>query len=285
MLRARSAPRSRSAPHILPGFSLSLGVSVLFLCLIVLLPVSGLLWNLGKLGPADYLQVMGSERVLTALRVTFTAAAAATAVNAVFGLLLAWVLTRYRFRGRGVMDALVDLPFALPTAVAGIALVALYDKSGWVGGVLDRMGLQVAYTWWGIVIAMIFTSIPFAVRAIQPAIEELDPAEDAAALTLGASPWQRFRLVALRPLLPAILTGTGLSFVRSLGEFGAVIFIAGNLPYKTEIASLLILIRLDEFDYPAAAAIAGTLLAVSLVLLAVINIAQTRLQSYLRVEG
>ncbi|MFV0244621.1 MAG: sulfate ABC transporter permease subunit CysT [Qingshengfaniella sp.] len=276
---------TRPQPRILPGFSLSLGITLLFLCLIVLLPISGLLWQLAQLSPADYLRIMGSERVLAALRVTITAAAAATVINGIFGLLLAWVLTRYRFWGRGVMDALVDLPFALPTAVAGIALVALYDKSGWVGGVLDSMGLQVAYTWWGIVIAMVFTSIPFAVRAIQPAIEELDPAEEAAALTLGASGPQRFLRVALRPLMPSILTGVGLSFVRSLGEFGAVIFIAGNLPYKTEIASLLILIRLDEFNYPAAAAIAGTLLALSLVLLVVINVAQTRLQSYLRTGG
>ncbi|MFV0334533.1 MAG: sulfate ABC transporter permease subunit CysT [Tropicimonas sp.] len=272
-------------PRILPGFSLSLGITLLFLCLIVLLPISGLLWQLGQLDLADYLRIMGSDRVLAALRVTITAAAAATLINGIFGLILAWVLTRYRFRGRGLMDALVDLPFALPTAVAGIALVALYDKSGWIGGLLERAGFQVAYTWWGIVIAMIFTSIPFAVRAIQPAIEELDPDEEAAALTLGASGPQRFLHVVLRPLLPSILTGVGLSFVRSLGEFGAVIFIAGNLPYKTEIASLLILIRLDEFDYPAAAAIAGTLLALSLVLLVAINVAQNRLQSYLRSGG
>lgn len=275
---------SRREARILPGFSLSLGITLLFLCLIVLLPLSGLLWQLAQLGPGDYLQVMGSERVLVALRVTITAAAAATVLNGVFGVIIAWVLTRYRFPGRGIADALVDLPFALPTAVAGIALVALYDKSGWLGGILDSMGLQVAYTWWGIVVAMTFTSIPFAVRAIQPAIEELDPAEEAAALTLGASRPQLFFRVLLRPLMPSILTGVGLSFVRSLGEFGAVIFIAGNLPYKTEIASLLILIRLDEFDYPAAAAIAGTLLALSLVLLVIINVAQNRLQSYLRTE-
>lgn len=278
------ATLARREPRILPGFSLSLGITLLFLCLIVLLPLSGLLWQLAQLGPGDYLRVMGSERVLTALRVTITAAAAATVLNGVFGVVIAWVLTRYRFPGRGIADALVDLPFALPTAVAGIALVALYDKSGWLGGILDSMGLQVAYTWWGIVVAMTFTSIPFAVRAIQPAIEELDPAEEAAALTLGASRPQLFFRVLLRPLMPSILTGVGLSFVRSLGEFGAVIFIAGNLPYKTEIASLLILIRLDEFDYPAAAAIAGTLLALSLVLLVIINVAQNRLQSYLRTE-
>lgn len=276
---------ARREPRILPGFSLSLGITVLFLCLIVLLPISGLLWQLAQLGPGDYLRVMGSERVLTALRVTITAALAATVLNGVFGVIIAWVLTRYRFPGRSIADALVDLPFALPTAVAGIALVALYDKSGWLGGILDSMGLQVAYTWWGIVIAMTFTSIPFAVRAIQPAIEELDPAEEAAALTLGASRPQLFLHVFLRPMLPSILTGVGLSFVRSLGEFGAVIFIAGNMPYETEIASLLILIRLDEFDYPAAAAIAGTLLGLSLVLLVMINFMQNRLQSYLRTGG
>lgn len=279
------ATLARREPRILPGFSLSMGITLLFLCLIVLLPLTGLLWQLAQLGPGDYLRVMGSERVLVALRVTITAAAAATLLNGVFGFIIAWVLTRYRFPGRGIADALVDLPFALPTAVAGIALVALYDKSGWLGGILDSMGLQVAYTWWGIVVAMTFTSIPFAVRAIQPAIEELDPAEEAAALTLGASRPQLFFRVLLRPLLPSVLTGVGLSFVRSLGEFGAVIFIAGNLPYKTEIASLLILIRLDEFDYPAAAAIAGTLLGLSLVLLVLINMAQNRLQSYLRTEG
>ncbi len=272
----------RNSPRVLPGLSLSLGISVLFVTLIVLLPISGLLWQLMQLSFGDYLRILSSDRVLAALWVTFSAAALATCINGVFGLILAWVLTRYEFRGRGLIDALVDLPFALPTAVAGIALVALYDRSGWIGGILDDLGLQVAYTWWGIMIAMIFTSIPFAVRAIQPAIEELDPDEEAAALTLGASGFQQFTRVILRPLMPSILTGVGLSFVRSLGEFGAVIFIAGNLPYKTEIASLLILIRLDEFDYPAAAAVAGTLLLVSIVLLVVINIAQTRMQRYLR---
>ena len=275
----------RSTPRVLPGLSLGLGISILFVTLIVLLPISGLLWQLAQLTPADYVRVMSSERVLTALRVTLTAAAAATLINGVFGLMLAWVLTRYRFAGRGLIDALVDLPFALPTAVAGIALVSLYDRSGWLGSILDKFGLQVAYTWWGIMIAMIFTSIPFAVRAIQPAIEELDPDEEAAALTLGANGVQRFLRVVLRPLMPSILTGVGLSFVRSMGEFGAVIFIAGNLPYKTEIASLLILIRLDEFDYPAAAAIAGTLLLLSVILLVAINLAQTRMQRYLRTEG
>jgi sulfate/thiosulfate transport system permease protein len=261
----------------LPGLGLTLGVTLLFVSLIVVLPLIGLFWQFAQLGPSDYVRVMGDRRVLAALRVTISAAAAATLVNALGGLLLAWVITRYRFPGRSLLDAMVDLPFALPTSVAGIALVALYAKDGWIGELLAPLGLTPAYTWWGIVIAMIFTSIPFAVRAIQPLVEELDPAEENAARTLGATDGQIFARVILPYLMPGILTGTGLSFVRSLGEFGAVIFIAGNLPFKTEVTSLLIMIRLDEFDYPAAAAIAGTMLVLSLAILVAINIAQTRL--------
>ncbi|SMC33829.1 sulfate transport system permease protein [Fulvimarina manganoxydans] len=275
------ALRRRRSPF--PGFGLTLGVSVTFVTLIVLLPLAGLGWQLSQLGLSDYLAVMSDERTLAALRVTIGAAALATLVNGLFGLILAWVLVRYRFFGRSALDALVDLPFALPTSVAGIALVALYSKDGWIGSLIAPLGLQIAYSWWGIVIAMTFTSVPFAVRAIQPLIEELDPDEEAAAWTLGASRWQTFISIVLPKLSPGILTGTGLSFVRSLGEFGAVIFIAGNIPYQTEIASLLIMIRLDEFDYPAASAIAGTMLALSLVLLVLINVAQTRL--YRRLEG
>ncbi|MEM0899876.1 MAG: sulfate ABC transporter permease subunit CysT [Pseudomonadota bacterium] len=271
-----------SGPRVIPGLSLSLGITVLFVTLIILLPLSGLLWQLAQLDLSDYLRIMTSRRTLAALWVTISAAGLATLFNGVFGLLVAWVLVRYRFPGLSILDAVIDLPFALPTAVAGIALVSLYDRSGWLGQLLEPTGIQIAYTWWGIVLAMTFTSFPFAVRALQPAIEELDPDEERAALTLGASQPQMFFRVLLRPLLPAILTGVGLSFVRSLGEFGAVIFIAGNMPFETEIASLLILIRLDEFDYPAAAAIAGTLLGLSLLLLAIINIVQTRLYAYLK---
>ncbi|MBE3638856.1 sulfate ABC transporter permease subunit CysT [Mangrovicoccus algicola] len=277
MVSLRSAP-----PRVIPGLSLSLGITLLFVTLVILLPLSGLAWQLAQLDLADYLRIIGSERTLAALRVTVTAAAMATLFNGIFGFIVAWVLVRYRFPGRETLDAVIDLPFALPTAVAGIALVSLYDGSGWMGRLLEPLGIQIAYSWWGIVTAMTFTSFPFAVRALQPAIEELDPDEERAALTLGASGPALFLRVILRPLMPAILTGVGLSFVRSLGEFGAVIFIAGNMPYETEIASLLILIRLDEFDYPAAAAIAGTLLGASLVLLAAINIAQHRMQAYLR---
>ncbi|WOI56242.1 sulfate ABC transporter permease subunit CysT [Palleronia sp. LCG004] len=267
--------RRRRSP--LPGLGLTLGISVTFVTLIVLLPLLGLFWQLSGLGWSDYLFIISDPRTLSAFRVTLTAAAAATAINGAFGLLLAWVITRYRFAGRAALDALVDLPFALPTSVAGIALVALYAQNGWIGSLLAPTGIEVAYAWTGIVIAMTFTSIPFAVRAIQPLIEELDPAEEAAATTLGASPAQTFLGVTLPQLMPGILTGTGLSFVRSLGEFGAVIFIAGNRPYETEVASLLVRIRLDEFDYPAAAAIAGTMLGLSLILLVAINVAQTRL--------
>lgn len=267
--------RRRRSP--LPGLGLTLGVTLAFVLVIVLLPLAGLGWQLVQLNPNEFLAVIAEPRTLASLRVTIGAAAAATVVNGAFGLLLAWVLVRYRFPGRAILDALVDLPFALPTSVAGIALVALYSDGGWIGNLLEPLGIKVAYTWWGIVVAMIFTSVPFAVRAVQPLIEELDAAEEAAAATLGAGRWQTFRLVTLPHLLPGILTGTGLSFVRSLGEFGAVIFIAGNLPYKTEIASLLIMIRLDEFDYPAAAAVAGTMLGLSVILLVAINAGQARL--------
>ncbi|PZX12874.1 sulfate transport system permease protein [Palleronia aestuarii] len=273
--------RRRRSP--LPGLGLSLGITVTFVTLIVLVPLAGLFWQLAQLGPSDYLFIVSDPRTLAALRITITAAAAATLVNGTFGLILAWVIVRYRFRGRAALDALVDLPFALPTSVAGIALVALYSENGWIGSLLEPLGLQVAYAWTGIVIAMTFTSIPFAVRAIQPLIEELDPDEEAAARTLGASPAQTFLRVTMPQLLPGILTGTGLSFVRSLGEFGAVIFIAGNRPFETEVASLLVRIRLDEFDYPAASAIAGTLLGLSLILLVAINVAQTRI--YRRLDG
>lgn len=267
-------------PRVLPGLSLSLGITVFFVSIIILLPLAGLTFQLAQLDFDSYVRIMSSERVLKALEVTVTAAGLATVFNGVFGFLVAWVLVRYNFPGRSILDAIIDLPFALPTAVAGIALVSLYDKNGWMGQLLEPLGIQIAYSWFGIVIAMTFTSFPFAVRALQPAIEELDPDEERAAMTLGARQPQLFFRVIFRPLMPALLTGVGLSFVRSLGEFGAVIFIAGNMPFQTEIASLLVLIRLDEFDYPAAAAIAGTLLGLSLVLLTIINIAQTRLYAY-----
>ena len=279
-------PRTFPSPfrlkrHVMPGFSLTLGTSLLFVCLIILLPLSGLFWQMSQLGLADYWRIISSERTLAAFRVTISAAAFATFFNATFGLLLAYVLVRYKFPGKRLLDALVDLPFALPTAVAGIALVALYDKNGWMGTLLSAAGLKVAYTWWGIVLAMMFTSVPFGVRTVQPVLESLKPDAEEAARTLGAHDWQVFRHVVFPQVWPSFITGASLAFARSLGEFGAVIFIAGNMPFKTEIASLLIMIRLEEYDYPAASAIAGTILLIALLVLVAANIAQSRATRHL----
>lgn len=260
--------------QVLPGFGLSLGMSLLFVALILLLPLSGLAINLAQLSFADYWNIVSDGQTLAALRVTFWAAAWASLFNALFGLLLAWVLTRYRFPGRGLVDALVDLPFALPTAVAGIALATLFAQDGWLGQPLAALGIAVAYQPAGIVVAMIFTSIPFVVRAVQPVLEALPPAVEEAATTLGARPHQVFTRVILPQLMPALASGVVLSFARSLGEFGAVIFIAGNQPYVSKVVSLLIFERLQEFDLPAAAAIASLMLAASLLLLLLVNLWQ-----------
>lgn len=266
-------PRPRRL-QVLPGFGLSLGMSLLFVALILLLPLSGLAINLAQLTFADYWNIVSDGQTLAALRVTFWAAAWASLFNALFGLLLAWVLTRYRFPGRGLIDALVDLPFALPTAVAGIALATLFAQDGWLGQPLAALGVAVAYQPAGIVVAMIFTSIPFVVRAVQPVLEALPPAVEEAATTLGARPHQVFTRVILPQLMPALASGVVLSFARSLGEFGAVIFIAGNQPYVSKVVSLLIFERLQEFDLPAAAAIASLMLAASLLLLLLVNLWQ-----------
>lgn len=260
--------------QILPGFGLSLGMSLLFVALILLLPLSGLAINLAQLSFADYWNIVSDGQTLAALRVTFWAAAWASLFNALFGLLLAWVLTRYRFPGRVLIDALVDLPFALPTAVAGIALATLFAADGWLGQPLAALGIAIAYQPAGIVVAMIFTSIPFVVRAVQPVLEALPPAVEEAATTLGARPHQVFARVILPQLMPALASGVVLSFARSLGEFGAVIFIAGNQPYVSKVVSLLIFERLQEFDLPAAATIASLMLAASLLLLLLVNLWQ-----------
>ncbi len=283
---ALAQPRARRArQHIMPGFSLTLGTGLLFVCLIILLPLSGLFWQMSQLGLADYWRIISSPRTLAAFQVTISAAAFATIFNAVFGLLLAYVLVRFSFPGKRLLDALVDLPFALPTAVAGISLVALYDKSGWIGSLLEGAGLKVAYTWWGIALAMMFTSVPFGVRTVQPVLESLKPDAEEAARTLGAKDYQIFRHVVFPQVWPAFITGASLAFARSLGEFGAVIFIAGNMPFKTEIASLLIMIRLEEYDYPAASAIAGTILLIALVVLVAANYAEGRASRHLHKGG
>ena len=266
-------PRPRRL-QVLPGFGLSLGLSLFFVALVLLLPLTGLVMNVARLSWSDYWAVISDAQVLAAFRVTLWAAAWASLVNAVCGLLLAWVLVRYRFFGRGMVDALVDLPFALPTAVAGIALAALFAADGWLGRPLAALGVQVAFQPLGIVVAMVFTSIPFVVRAVQPVLEALPRQVEEAAATLGARPWQVFCRVILPLLSPALVSGVVLSFARSLGEFGAVIFIAGNQPFVSKVVSLVIFERLQEFDMPAAAALASVMLALSLLLLLVVNVWQ-----------
>jgi sulfate transport system permease protein len=262
--------------RVLPGFSLSLGVTLLYLSFIILIPIIALVITGAGIGGERFLRILTSRRVVNALQITITAAGIATLLNAVYGLLMAWVLTRYRFRGRALLDALIDVPFALPTAVAGLTLTALFSANGWYGAPLESIGISVVYAMPGIVIAMTFTSIPFVVRAVQPVLEDLDPALEQAAETLGATPWQTFTRVVLPAIFPAWLGGCTVSMARSMGEFGAVVFIAGNWPGKTEIVSLLAFIRLEEHDYQGAAVIALILLVIALLLLLVSNLFQLR---------
>ena len=263
-----------AARRVLPGFGLTMGVTLFYLCVIVLLPIAALVLKASDVGLARLGAILSAPRTIAAIETTVFAAACATALNAFYGLLMAWVLVRSRFPGRAVLDALMDLPFALPTSVAGVALTALFAGNGWFGQWLEPMGLKVAYAFPGVVMAMAFTSAPFVVRTVQPVLEELSPDFEEAAATLGATPWQIFRRVVLPAITPAYLTGLSLAFARCLGEFGAVIFIAGNLPMKTEIAALLIFIRLEEYDYTAAAAIATVLLAAAFLLLLTVNAIQ-----------
>ncbi|AGT08309.1 sulfate ABC transporter permease subunit CysT [Paracoccus aminophilus] len=260
--------------RVLPGLTLSLGTTILYLTIIILIPVLALVLKGAEIGPERFLRIVTSPRTLAALKVTVTAAAVATVFNAVYGLLMAWVLVRYEFPGKRLLDALMDIPFALPTAVAGLSLTALFSANGWFGQFLDSMGIQVVYTIWGIILAMTFTSIPFVVRTVQPVLEDLDPTLEQAAMTLGARPWVIFARVVFPAILPAFLAGATIAFARSLGEFGAVVFIAGNKPMETEIASLLAFIRLEEYDYAGAAAIALVLLIFALILLVVSNLLQ-----------
>ncbi|MDD7970981.1 sulfate ABC transporter permease subunit CysT [Roseinatronobacter alkalisoli] len=273
MTTAAIAPPIR-AKRVLPGFTLSLGTTLLYLTLIVLIPVLALILKGAEMGPARFWQIISSPRAVAAFQITLTAAAIATVINAVYGLLMAWVLVRYEFPGKRLLDAMMDVPFALPTAVAGLSLTALFSANGWFGQVLEAAGIQVVYTIWGIVLAMAFTSVPFVVRTVQPVLEDLDPALEQAAVTLGAGPFAIFRRVVLPAILPAWMAGCTTAFARSLGEFGAIVFIAGNLPFRTEIAALLAYIRLEEYDYNGAAAIALVLLGFALVLLLASNLLQ-----------
>ncbi|MFZ5635743.1 MAG: sulfate ABC transporter permease subunit CysT [Pseudomonadota bacterium] len=263
--------RARRTPNPLPGFGLGLGLGMAWLGAIVLLPLLALSVRAAGLGVDGWLRALGDERVQAALKLSFSAALAAALIALVAGALIAWVLVRYRFPGRRLLDALVDLPFALPTAVAGIALTAIYSKNGWIGQLVEPLGLKIAYTPIGIVLALVFIGLPFAVRTVQPLLETLSREQEEAAASLGASRWTALRRVVLPELLPGLLTGFSLAFARGLGEYGSVIFIAGNLPYRTEIAPLLITIRLEEYDYNGAIAIAALLLAASFVCLLAIN--------------
>lgn len=267
----------RTRHSVLPGFTLSFSLSVLFICLVILVPLSGLMLHVSEMTWERYWAVITNPRSLASFKITVLAAAGASLINAVTGLLLAWVLTRYRFPGRRLMDALVDLPFALPTAVAGLTLSALFAANGWLGQWFALFGIQVSYAPLGIMIAMSFTSLPFVVRTVQPVLEDLTPDLEEAAATLGASPVASFFKVVMAQLTPALLTGTALAFTRSLGEYGAVIFIAGNMPFETEVVSLLVNIRLEEYDFAAASALASVILLASLVLLFGIQWLQSRL--------
>jgi sulfate transport system permease protein len=260
-----------SQRSVLPGFRLSLGFTLFYLTSLVLIPLLALVLRPFELGAAELWTAVASSRVLGALRLSFGMALAAALIDAVFGLIIAWVLVRYRFPGKGLLDALIDLPFALPTAVAGIALSTLYSPNGWIGAVLADYGIKIAYTPWGVLVAMTFIALPFTVRTIQPVLAELGRESEEAAATLGATRLQIITRVALPMLLPAILTGVALAFARAAGEYGSIIFIAGNLPNISEIAPLLIVIKLEQFDYAGAAAIGVVMLIASFIILLALN--------------
>ena len=272
------APRAARAfwrkPSVLPGFGLTMGFTLFYLGLLVLIPLAALILKTTTFTADQFWAVITAPRALAAYRLSFGAALIAALVNLLFGVLVAWVLVRYRFPFKRVVDGLVDLPFALPTAVAGIALATLYAPNGWVGKLLAPFGIKVAYTPIGVVIALIFIGLPFVVRTVQPVLQDLAKDVEEAAASLGASRWQTFRRVILPAIMPAALTGFALAFARALGEYGSVIFIAGNLPMKSEIAPLLIIIKLEQFDYAGAAAIGVAMLTASFVLLLPINILQ-----------
>jgi sulfate/thiosulfate transport system permease protein len=261
-------------PSVIPGFGITFGFTIFYLSLLILIPLAGLWWKSASLGWAEFWRLATDPRVLAALRTSFWTSAFAASVNVVFGVVVAWVLVRYRFPGRRLIDAAVDLPFALPTAVAGIALTAIYAPNGWVGQLLQPYGIRIAYSPTGIVIALIFIGLPFVVRTVQPVMEEISREVEEAAATLGANRFQTLWRVILPGLLPAILTGFALAFGRAVGEYGSVLFIAGNIPFVSEIAPLLIVIRLEEFNYPAATAIGAIMLVLAFVVLLTINLIQ-----------
>jgi sulfate transport system permease protein len=260
--------------NVLPGFGLSLGFTLAYLSLIVLIPLSAVFLKAATMDLERFWSVVASDRVVASYKLTFGMSLLAAAINVVFGLLLSWAIVRYSFPGKKIIDALVDLPFALPTAVAGIALTALYAPNGWLGQLLEPLGIKVAFGPLGVLVALVFIGLPFVVRTVQPILEDFDAEFEEAAASLGASRWQTVRRVVFPALLPAVLTGFALAFARAVGEYGSVIFIAGNIPYVSEITPLMIITRLEEFDYQGATAIASVMLIVSFVLLLIINLLQ-----------
>jgi sulfate transport system permease protein len=264
----------RTRHSVLPGFNLALGFTLFYLCLIVLIPLSAAFIKTATLTFSQFWDVVTTERVVASYKLTFGASLLAALINAFFGLIVAWVLVRYKFPGKNLVDALVDLPFALPTAVAGIALTAIYAENGWIGSILVQYGIKVAFTPLGVVVALTFIGLPFVVRTVQPVLEDLEKELEEAAACLGATRWQTFAHVILPVVLPALITGFALAFARAVGEYGSVIFIAGNMPMKSEITPLLIITKLEQYDYKGATAIAVVMLVVSFVLLLAINLLQ-----------
>ena len=261
-------------PSVLPGFGLTFGFTTFFLSAIVLLPLAALVLSAASMHWSDFLRVVTSPRALGSYRLSFGASLLAATINVVFGFIIAWTLVRYEFPGRKIIDALIDMPFALPTAVSGIALTTVFAQNGWIGRYLEPLGIRVAYTWIGVTLALTLISMPFAVRAVQPALQEVQRDLEEAAETLGARRVYVLRRIILPTVLPALLTGFTLAFARAVGEYGSVIFIAGNLPMKTEITPLLIVIHLEEFDYQGAAALGVVMLGISFVILLAINLLQ-----------
>lgn len=257
--------------HVLPGFNLSLGYTLAYLCLIVLIPLSAIFIKTAALTFEQFWEIVTTERVVATYKLTFGASLLAATINALFGLMLAWALVRYRFPGKKIVDALIDLPFALPTAVAGIALTALYAPNGWLGQHLEPLGIKVAFGPLGVLVALIFIGLPFVVRTVQPILEDMETELEEAAASLGAQRWQTFRYVILPVLLSALLTGFALAFARAVGEYGSVIFIAGNIPMVSEITPLMIITKLEQYDYTGATAIATVMLIFSFTLLLIIN--------------
>lgn len=274
--------KNKHGVRVIPGFGLSLGVTLSMLSVLVLIPLASVFASAGRLGFREFVNVVTSRQVVSGYIVSFSCALTAALVNAFFGMILAWVLVRYEFRCKRLMDGIIELPFALPTAVAGISLTYLYSDQGWIGSLFDKVGIKIAYTRLGITIAMVFVGIPFVVRTVQPVLAKLDRQYEEAAMMLGAGRVRTFFKVILPELFPALIAGFGLAFARGIGEYGSVVFIAGNIPYKTQIAPLLIMTKLEQYKYEDATAIALVLLLISFVLMMVINSVQLHMQKFSR---